>query len=98
MSNQNFDDFWSIRGTWSIDKVCWTKGVQRQINQLFLESGPMGITPTQIARIAKWTTHEAMCLIEYLVSMDAVKRRHDNIRRYAINPKFSGDILTTCFT
>lgn len=97
MSRENFEDFWSITGNWSIEKICWTKGIQRQIRDLFVNAGPFGITPTQIARIAKWTTHEAMCLIEHLVQRGAIKRRHDNIRRYAINPHYPYDILTTCF-
>jgi hypothetical protein len=97
MSTQNFEDFWTTYGDWSIDNVCWTKGVRRQIRQIIIESGPMGITPTQIARIAKWTTHEAMCLIEYLTSLGAIRRRYNNIRRYAFNPSYTGNIWSERF-
>jgi hypothetical protein len=55
------------------------------------------VTSSEIARIAKWSTHEAMCLIEYLVSVGAMTRRSNNIRRYAINPDYKGDVWTVWF-
>ncbi len=98
MSTQPFDEFWNVGSDWSIDKVCWTKGVRRQIKEMICDSGPFGVTPTQIARTAKWTTHDAMCLIEYLVSVGAVKRRFSPIRRYAIDPSYKGNVWMLYFS
>lgn len=98
MSNKDFDDFWSTNRPWNIYNTNWTKGMKRQIKQLFEDGGPAGVVPSQIAKITKWTTHEAMCLIEYLVSVGAVKRRFNPIRRYAIDPMYRGDVWVIHFS
>lgn len=86
------------RKEWTFETINWTKGVRREIKDLIESSGDVGFYSSEMAAIANWTNHESMCLIEYMVRKGALKRKPNDIRRYAIDPSYNGDLLRDFFS